>query len=162
MQFLSKVLEEVVAIDEQTGHQDLEFHRQTLEVAKKMASLSPEERQQLVQQAQEEQNALNEEDGFEAQLQAQLAQLPPEQRAQAEVQIRKAFEEFQRMNPDEQAAVLEQQLGAHKSITPPIKCATPDWHMLVNRLPGKTCWTCWKMPPTKGKPMKSLVPHGWR
>ncbi len=107
-----KVLEEVVAIDEQTGHQDLESDRQTLEVAKKMASLSPEERQQLVQQAQEEQNALNEEDGFEAQLQAQLAQLPPEQRAQAEVQIRKAFEEFQRMSPDEQAAVLEQQRRA--------------------------------------------------
>ena len=46
------------------------------------------------------------------QLQAQLAQLPPEERAEAEAQIRKAYAEFQRMSPEEQAAVTEGQQRA--------------------------------------------------
>ncbi len=47
------------------------------------------------------------EEGFEAQLQAQLAQLPPEKRGEAEAQIRKAYEEFQRISPEEQARALQ-------------------------------------------------------
>ncbi|HJZ13638.1 MAG TPA: hypothetical protein VJ521_15900, partial [Acidobacteriota bacterium] len=103
-----KAMEEVVAIDEQTGHQDLESDRKMLETFRRIASLSPEERAQLRQQAQEEQDSPDPdgEDGFEAQLQAQLAELPPERRAEVEAQIRKAFEEFQRMTPEEKAAKL--------------------------------------------------------
>jgi tetratricopeptide (TPR) repeat protein len=103
-----RMLEEVVALDERTGHQDLESDRQTLEAARKMAALSPEERQALRQKSAESQASNDEPLGFEAQLQAQLAQLPPEQRAEAEAQIRKAFEEFQRMTPEQQAAVVDQ------------------------------------------------------
>ena len=102
-----KAMEEVVAIDEQTGHQDLESDRKTLETIRRIASLTPEEREQLRQQAEEEQESPDDEDGFEAQLQAQLAQLPPEKRAEAEAQIRKAMEEFQRMSPEEQARALQ-------------------------------------------------------
>lgn len=105
-----KAMEEVVAIDEQTGHEDLESDRTTLEVARRIASMSPEERAALQEQgsAEENEGRGDERDGFEAQLQAQLSQLPPEQRAQAEAQIRKAFEEFQRMTPEQQAAVMDQ------------------------------------------------------
>jgi tetratricopeptide (TPR) repeat protein len=101
-------LEEVVAIDEQTGHQDLESDRRTLEAARRIASMSPEERAERQKQAQEAQESNRESDDFESQLQARLAQLPPEQRAQAEAQIRGAFEEFQRMTPEQQAAVMDQ------------------------------------------------------
>jgi tetratricopeptide (TPR) repeat protein len=52
-----KAMEEVVAIDEQTGHQDLETDRETLETFRRIASLSPEEREQLRQQAKEEQGS---------------------------------------------------------------------------------------------------------
>ena len=93
-----EAMEEVVAIDEQTGHQDLEFDRKTLEAFRRIASLTPEEREQLRQQAEEEQESPDEEDSFETQLQAQLAQLPLEKRAEAEAQIRKAYAEFQRMS----------------------------------------------------------------
>ncbi len=106
-----KAMEEVVAIDEQTGHQDLESDRKMLETFRRIASLSPEERAALKQKAQDEQNT-PEEDNFESQLQAQLAELPPEQRAQAEAQIRKAYEEFQHMTPEQQAAVRDQQRRA--------------------------------------------------
>jgi hypothetical protein len=79
-----------------------------LETFRQIASLSPEERAALKQQAQEEQDTPDEGDGFEAQLRSQLAELPPEQRAQAEAQIRKAYEEFQRMTPEQQAVVVDQ------------------------------------------------------
>ena len=85
----------------------MEIEANNLEEAKNIASLTPEEREQLRQQADEEQESPNEENGFEAQLQAQLAQLPPEKRAEAEAQIRKAYAEFQRMSPEEQARALQ-------------------------------------------------------
>ncbi len=103
-----KAMEEVVAIDLQTGHEDLESDRQRLEAFRRMASMTPEERAQLQQRAQEEHASPDGEDGLEAQLQAQLAGLPPEKRAEAEAQIRKALEEFQRMTPGEQAALMDQ------------------------------------------------------
>jgi tetratricopeptide (TPR) repeat protein len=43
-------LEEVVALDEQTGHEDLESDRAALEQARQLAALSPEERASLSQQ----------------------------------------------------------------------------------------------------------------
>lgn len=46
-------MEEVVAIDEQTGHQDLESDRKMLETFRRIAALTPEERAQLKQQAQQ-------------------------------------------------------------------------------------------------------------
>ncbi len=44
---------------------------------------------------------------LDAQLAAALAQLPPEQRAAAEAEIRQALAAFERMSPAEQAALLE-------------------------------------------------------
>ncbi len=43
-------LEEVVALDERTGHPDLESHRQALEMARRFAARAPEEREELSQQ----------------------------------------------------------------------------------------------------------------
>jgi len=43
------VLEEVVALDERTGHPDLASDRQTLERARQVAALTPEEQAQLLQ-----------------------------------------------------------------------------------------------------------------
>ena len=102
-----KAMEEVVAIDEQTGHQDLESDRETLEVFRRIASLTPEERAELQQRGAESRTTNNAANDFESQLQAQLAQLPPEKRAEAEAQIRKAYAEFQRMSPEEQARALQ-------------------------------------------------------
>jgi len=103
-----KAMQEVVALDEQTGHEDLQSDRETLEDFRRIAAMSPEERTRLqnAQAGSAPAGGAGVSD-FERQLQAQLAQLPPEQRAAAEAQIRKAFEEFQRMSPEEQAAVLD-------------------------------------------------------
>ena len=100
-----KTLEEVVALDEKTGHSDLESDRQALEAARKNAALTPEEREQLKQRLQEE-LASSENESFEAQLQAQLAQIPSEQREEAEANYRKGYEEFQRLSPAEKAERL--------------------------------------------------------
>jgi len=43
-----RALEEVVALDERTGHPDLESDRQALEEARRQAALTPEEREALV------------------------------------------------------------------------------------------------------------------
>jgi len=69
-----------------------------------LAALSPAERALLNDQAR---TVHNEETDIEAQLQAQLASLPPEERTQAEAAMRQAIEQFQSMSPEEQAAVLE-------------------------------------------------------
>jgi tetratricopeptide (TPR) repeat protein len=104
-----QALEEVVALDEQTGHPDLESDRQALEAARRMASLSPEERAQARQPAPNNQSPItnHQSQDFESQLAAALAQVPPEQRAAAEAELRKALEAYQRMSPEEQAALLE-------------------------------------------------------
>ena len=101
------LFEEALKVGNESGHPQVDVIRKMLEEAKNIASLTPEEREQLRQQADEEQESPNEENGFEAQLQAQLAQLPPEKRAEAEAQIRKAYAEFQRMSPEEQARALQ-------------------------------------------------------
>jgi hypothetical protein len=105
--------EEALKVGEESRHPQVDVIRQMLEAAKNAASLSPEERAQL-QNANQSAPAGGggEQDDFESQLQAQLAGLPPEQRAEAEAQIRKAYAEFQRMSPEEQAAVLDGQRRA--------------------------------------------------
>ncbi len=71
-----RALEEVVALDERIGHEDLESDRQALEQARMMASMSPEERAEMGRQSEEL---------------AQLVQnMPPEERAALEVDARRA------------------------------------------------------------------------
>lgn len=50
-----QALEEVVVLDERTGHPDLESDRQALEAARRLAALSPEEREELARAAAAEQ-----------------------------------------------------------------------------------------------------------
>ncbi len=76
-----RALEEVVALDERTGHPDLESDRQTLQAARAAAAMSPEERALLQAAAQ---TAASQQQTLEA----QLAALPPEQRAQLEAAAR--------------------------------------------------------------------------
>ncbi|MDX9993587.1 MAG: tetratricopeptide repeat protein, partial [Anaerolineales bacterium] len=111
-----QALEEVVALDQQTGHPDLESDRQALEAARRMASLSPEERAQAQRPADNPQSPISNHQSqisnpqspdFEAQLAAALAEVPPEQRAAAEAELRKALAAFERMSPAQQAALLE-------------------------------------------------------
>jgi len=78
-----EALEEVVAIDEKTGHPDLASDRQTLENARKMAAHPPEARPGRAAPPQaappQAENDLD-----DAKIQAQLESLPPDQRPQAE------------------------------------------------------------------------------
>jgi hypothetical protein len=100
-----RAFEEVVALDELTGHTDLESDRQALAQARQLAALTPEQRAQLQPQANQSAAppALD-----EAALQAQLAQLPPEQRAAMEAQLRQAAEQFARLSPQEREALAAQ------------------------------------------------------
>jgi hypothetical protein len=95
-----RALEEVVALDEQTGHPDLESDRQALENMRRAAALSPEERAQLAEAArraeEQQQTQLTE-------AQAQLEKLSPEERAQLDEAARR----FQAMSPEEQAALAD-------------------------------------------------------
>jgi hypothetical protein len=77
----------------------------------------PPTREQLRQQAGEEPASPDPdgEDGFEAQLQAQLAELPPERRTEVEAQIRKAYAEFQRISPEEKAEKLQAAQAAEEA-----------------------------------------------
>ena len=117
-----RALEEVVALDEQTGHADLEADRQSLATARQSVSLPSEKRARLQQATSEPGIAENETPGFEAQLQAALAQVPAEQRAAAEAQMRQALEDFQRLSPEEQAGLVDaaqrQQAQAGTGIIP--------------------------------------------
>ena len=95
-----QALEEVVALDERTGHQDLESDRQTLDNARRIAALSPEERAQLrARQAEAEEAGPSGEQANE--LQAQLDALPPEERARVEAAMREMAERLARMSPEE-------------------------------------------------------------
>jgi tetratricopeptide (TPR) repeat protein len=84
-------LEEVVALDERTGHPDLESDRQALAEARLMAALSPEERAQLEEAAR--------------QAQAQFEALTPEQRQQLEAAARQMVEQLATLPPEEVAAL---------------------------------------------------------
>jgi hypothetical protein len=97
----AKVLEEAVTIGESIQHNDLAKIREWLANARELAAMSPEERQRAQAEPQDESE---EPDETDAQLQAQLAALPPEQRAQLEAAMRA----FARMSPEEQAAAVAQ------------------------------------------------------
>ncbi len=81
-----KALEEVVALDERTGHPDLESDRQALVQARQMATLSPEQRRQMETAAEE------------------LANLSPEQQAEMEAALRQMAE----MDPEQLASLQAQ------------------------------------------------------
>ncbi|MBI4674484.1 MAG: tetratricopeptide repeat protein [Chloroflexi bacterium] len=95
-------LEQVVALDEQTGHQDLESDRQQLEQMRQLAALSPEERAARRARARET-GTENDADAPQAQLDA----LPPEQRAQLEAAAREAQARLAQMTPEERAALAD-------------------------------------------------------
>jgi tetratricopeptide (TPR) repeat protein len=65
-----RALEEVVALDERTGHPDLEQDREALRSARMLAAMSPEERERLR--------------GFAAQAEQTMAQMTPEEHAALE------------------------------------------------------------------------------
>jgi len=102
-------LEEVVALDGRTGHPDLESDRQALEQARHLARLSPEERARLEAGAQAAATPPADPlPALLASLDAQLAQVPPEQRAQAEAAVHQFAQRWEHMDPRER----EQQLAA--------------------------------------------------
>ena len=105
-------LEEVVALDERTGHPDLESDRETLEQARRLARLSPEERARLEAAAQDV--SAHPDDPLQAivaALNAQLAQAPPEERAQLEPRFRQFIQQLEQMSPEER----EQQVAAMRA-----------------------------------------------
>ena len=108
-------LEEVVALDERTSHPDLVSDRQALETARRMATLSPEERarlQQVTHPATEpDAPVLPQQPGassnaYLAQLREQLAALPPEQRAEAEAAVHELTKHLSGMTPEQQDQYL--------------------------------------------------------
>ena len=93
-----QALEEVVALDEQTGHEDLESDRQALATARRMAAMTPEERE-----------AMSGAGGL-------LASLSPEQRAELEAKaaesgqsvealLEQITQQMQNMSPEERSAM---------------------------------------------------------
>lgn len=100
-----KALEEVVALDEQTGHPDLESDQAALEQARQWAGMSPEERAQLLEERGTQRNSEElggtQEGDLSAALAEQLANLPPEQRAQLEAVMR----QLAQASPEELAAL---------------------------------------------------------
>jgi hypothetical protein len=99
------LLEEVVSLDEATASPDLETDRRTLQAARKLAALTPEER--LRRKTKKTAPVLDE--TLEASIRAQLAELPPEQRPQAEAALRQAIREFQALTPEQQATLAEKE-----------------------------------------------------
>ncbi len=100
-------LEEVVALDERTGHPDLGSDRHALERARQLARLSPEERAQW--EAREGALPGDEQDTLDALLQdaqRQLAQMPPEERAQAEAATRELAQRLGQMTAEERRQYL--------------------------------------------------------
>ncbi len=94
-----RALQEVVALDERTGHPDLESDRKVLQQFQRLAAMSPEERER----ATADRRPMTEGE-MDAELQAQLDALSPEQRAQLEAALRA----FARLSPEEQAAAIAQ------------------------------------------------------
>jgi tetratricopeptide (TPR) repeat protein len=92
-------LQEVVALDERTGHPDLASDREALEEARALARLSPEERASL-------QAGSAAPPDVAAQIEAQLAQLSPEERAEMEAAAHEVAQRLAQMSPEEQAAEL--------------------------------------------------------
>ena len=103
------LLDELLKMGDAMRHPELNTVQQMRSAIQKLACMNPEERAAaLTPSPSPEEHGRGEQDDFETQLQAQLAQLPLEQRTEAEVQIRKVWEEFQRMTPEQQAALMDQ------------------------------------------------------
>ena len=99
-----KTLEEAAALGERIKHPQLNIVQQMLESARHGAAMSPAELAQLkAERDAEEQQKAQEEQDAEAEMEAQLAAMPPEQRAQVEAAMR----EFERKSPEEQAEIVQ-------------------------------------------------------
>jgi hypothetical protein len=99
-----KALEEAAALGERVKHPQLNTVQQMLESARHGAAMSPAELAQLkAERDAEEQRKAQEEQDAEAEMEAQLAAMPPEQRAQVEAAMR----EFERKSPEEQAEIVQ-------------------------------------------------------
>jgi hypothetical protein len=98
-------LEEVVALDERTGHPDLASDREALEAARRLAAMSPQEREAL-------QAAAAQAGGVDSDIEAELAQLAPEARAQLEAAAREFAQWLEQMSPEERAAQVAQMEAA--------------------------------------------------
>ncbi|MDX9833384.1 MAG: tetratricopeptide repeat protein, partial [Anaerolineae bacterium] len=106
-----RALEEVVALDERTGHQDLESDRQALAEARRLAAMPPEERERERPQGGPQAGALpiDAEElppELREQLEAfaeQLARLSPEERAEVEGQMLAFARQLEAMSPEERA-----------------------------------------------------------
>jgi hypothetical protein len=109
-------LEEVVALDERTGHPDLASDRETLERARDLARMSPEERKALQftpsLPADRTPEGPTTSDALAAQLEAQLAQLPPEERAEAEAAAREFLQRWEGMSEEARSEQLAQMQAA--------------------------------------------------
>ncbi|MGC9396833.1 MAG: hypothetical protein ACP5J4_18465, partial [Anaerolineae bacterium] len=92
-------LEEVVALDERTGHEDLASDRETLAQARALAELSPEERAALAQ----ERPPTSAPADAQAAIEAQLAQLSPEERAQFQAVAQQFAQRWAAMSDEERA-----------------------------------------------------------
>ena len=99
----TRVMEEVVVLDERTGLEDLESDKQLLENVRRLSKMTPQELEQVKAQAAQQAQAQGQTDADE-EMEAYLASLPPEERAKVEA----AMKEFQQMPPEQQAAVVEQ------------------------------------------------------
>ena len=99
-----KALEEAAALGERIKHPQLNIVQQMLESARHGAAMSPAELAQLkAERDAEEQQKAQEEQDAEAEMETQLAAMPPEQRAQVEAAMR----EFERKSPEEQAEIVQ-------------------------------------------------------
>ncbi len=92
-------LEEVVALDERTGYEDLDSDREALAQARALADLSPEERAALRQ----ERPPASGPPDVQAALEAQLAQLSPEERAQFQAVAQQFAQQWAQMSDEERA-----------------------------------------------------------
>lgn len=99
--------EEVVALDERTGHPDLAADREALARARHLARVSPEERAALDRARPAPSAPAPDPDqliaALEQQAAAQLAQLPPEERAQMEAGMRQFARQWAQMSDEERA-----------------------------------------------------------
>ena len=99
----TRVMEEVVVLDERLGHEDLEADKQLLENVRQLSKMTPQELAQFKAQAMQQQQTQVQADEQE-EMEAYLASLPPAERAK----VQAAMKEFQQMPPEQQAAIVEQ------------------------------------------------------
>lgn len=89
-------LEEVVILDERTGHPDLEHDQLALEQARQLAAMTPEEQAEV--------------DRLQAQLWSQLENLSAEERAEVEAAVEELMPAYNQPGEAEEAALYEPSL----------------------------------------------------